>query len=344
MEDMNSDQVFEIPDTPERAAARSINGAQFRKESISSVPGRLRKSGFVDEKSFNPPRTSRGRILSENGLNRRLHLHPQKSPINVDEYDSPSNSALDSHPHQNAPLFRRPAIVNNSRPENRHSKGARYMEKSKAGRATNSSKKPFCMEGDDLFDLTEMSEPDRLLDIVFPHSASKDLQAKETREGQLSSNGGSSVQLAPLPSRISGSTSKGKEKIDVNTCNSSGSASNNVKEIDRAGGHQHKIEKQLPTCHLSVTSPRVGGKKRLVRNGCISPHNIATRAQKLAESSQDGSPGDERNHVRNKLSDGPTNTDLREIVAEDNDCYRAKGKKAIVHPSASKEHDANMTR
>lgn len=344
MEDMNSDQVFEIPDTPERAAARSINGAQFRKESISSVPGRLRKSGFVDEKSFNPPRTSRGRILSENALNRRLHLHPQKSPINVDEYDSPSNSALDSHPHQNAPLFRRPAIVNNSRPENRHSKGAQYMEKSKASRATNSSKKPFCMEGDDLFDLTEMSEPDRLLDIVFPHSASKDLQAKETREGQLSSNGGSSVQLAPLPSRISGSTSKGKEKIDVNTCNGSGSASNNVKEIDRAGGHQHKIEKQLPTCHLSVTSPRVGGKKRLVRNGCISPHNIATRAQKLAESSQDGSPGDERNHVRNKLSDGPTNTDLREIVAEDNDCYRAKGKKAIVHPSASKEHDANMTR
>jgi hypothetical protein len=344
MEDMNSDQVFEIPDTPERAAARSINGAQFRKESISSVPGCLRKSGFVDEKSFNLPRTSRGRIFSENGLNRRLHLHPQKSPINVDEYDSPSNSALDSHPHQNAPLFRRPAIVNNSRPENRHSKGAQYMEKSKAGRATSSSKKPFCMEGDDLFDLTEMSEPDRLLDFVFPHSASKDLQAKETREGQLSSNGGSSVQLAPLPSRISGSTSKGKEKIDVNTCNGSGSASNNVKEIDHASGHQHKIEKQLPACHLSVTSPRVGGKKRLVRNGCISPHNIATRAQKLAESSQDGSPGDERNHARNKLSDGPPNIDLREIVAEDNDCYRAKGKKAIVHPSASKEHDANMTR
>ncbi|XP_011020684.1 PREDICTED: uncharacterized protein LOC105122971 isoform X1 [Populus euphratica] len=344
MEDMNSDQVFEIPDTPERAAARSINGAQFRKESISSIPGRLRKSGFVDEKSFNPPRTSRGRILSENGLNRRLHLHPQKSPINVDEYDSPSNSALDSHPHQNVPLFRRPAIVNNSRPENRHSKGVQYVEKSKAGRAANSSKKPFCMEGDDIFDLTEMSEPDRLLDIVFPHSASKDLQAKETREGQLSSNGGSSVQLAPLPSGISGSTSKGKEKIDVNTCNGSGSASNNVKEIDRASGHQHKIEKQLPACHLSVTSPRVGGKKRLVRNGCISPHNIATRAQKLAESSQDGSPGDKRNHARNKLSDGPPNTDLREIVAEGNDCYRAKGKKAIVHPSASKEHDAYMTR
>ncbi|KAJ6705028.1 hypothetical protein OIU79_009857 [Salix purpurea] len=92
MEDMNSDQVFEIPDTPERAAARSVNGAQFRKESISTVPGRLRKSGFVDEKSSNPPRTSRSRLLSENGLSRRLHLHPQRSPINVDEYDSPSNS------------------------------------------------------------------------------------------------------------------------------------------------------------------------------------------------------------------------------------------------------------
>ncbi|KAJ6346940.1 hypothetical protein OIU76_003601 [Salix suchowensis] len=346
MEDMNSDQVFEIPDTPERAAARSVNGAQFRKESISTVPGHLRKSGFVDEKSSNPLRTSRSRLLSENGLSRRLHLHPQRSPINVDEYDSPSNSDLEnSHPHQNAPLFRRPAIVNNSRPENRHSKEAQYVEKSRAGRATISSKKTFCMEGDDLFDLIETSEPDRLLDIVFPRSASKDLQAKETREGQSSSNGGSSAQPAPLPSRISDSTSKGKEKIDVNTCNGSGPASNIVKEVDRASGHRHKIEKHLPACHLPITSLRIGGKKRLVRNGCISPHNIATRGQKLAESPKDGSPGDdEKNHARNNLSDGPPNTDLREIVAEDNDCHRVKGKKAMAHPSASKEHDANMTR
>ncbi|KAJ6961738.1 hypothetical protein NC652_000625 [Populus alba x Populus x berolinensis] len=61
-----------------------------------------------------------------------------------------------------------------------------------------------------------MSERDRILDTVFPRGASKDLQAKETREGRLSSNGGSSLQLGPLSSRISGSTSKGKEKIETN--------------------------------------------------------------------------------------------------------------------------------
>ncbi|KAJ6945558.1 hypothetical protein NC651_000576 [Populus alba x Populus x berolinensis] len=174
MEDMNSDQVFEIPDTPERAAARSQNGAQFGKESNSLVPGRQRKS---------------------------------------DEYCPQSNFPLEnSHLHHNAPLFRRPATVNNSKPEKRHSEGAQHVEKWKAGHATNSSKKSLCIKDDDLLDLTKMSERDRILDTVFPRGASKDLQAKETREGRLSSNGGSSLQLGPLSSRISDSTSKGKER------------------------------------------------------------------------------------------------------------------------------------
>ncbi|CAK7336222.1 unnamed protein product [Dovyalis caffra] len=343
MEEMNSDQVFEIPDTPERSAARRINGAQFGKESNSSMLGRQRKSGFMDEKSLNPLQASRSRVLGENGLNRKLHLHLQRSPINVDEYSPQSISPLENgHPHQSAPLFRRPAIDNNSKPENRQSKGAQHAEKRKAGHATNSSKKPSCVENDDFLDLTETSEPDRILDIVFPCGASKDLQVKETREDRISSNGGSSLQLAPRSSRISGGTSKGKEKIDLNTCNGSGSDSNIVKGIDPSSGYRHKIEKQLPVCHLSVSSPRVAGQKRLVRNGCISPHNIATRAQKIAESPQDGSTGDEKHHARNKLSDGPSNTDLRGIVAEEHGCYRAKGKWA-VHPSTSKEHDANIS-
>ncbi|KAJ6393110.1 hypothetical protein OIU77_022566 [Salix suchowensis] len=289
MEEMNSDQVFEIPDTPERAASRSQNGAQFGKESNSLVPSHQRKSGLMNGKSLNPLLASRGRVPSENGLSRRPHLCPQRSPINLDEYCPQSNSPLEnSHLHHNAPLFRRPAIVNNSKPEKRHSKGAQLVEKWKAGRATNSSKKSLRIKDDDLLDLTEMTEPDRILDIVFPRGASKDLQAKEMREGRLSSIGGSSLQLTPLSSRISSSTSKGKEKIGVNTCNGSGSTSNIKKGIDTAVGHRHKIEKQLPECHLSVTSPRVAGQKRLVRNGCISPLNIVTRAPKLAESPQDG--------------------------------------------------------
>ncbi|KAJ6341264.1 hypothetical protein OIU78_009439 [Salix suchowensis] len=342
MEEMNSDQVFEIPDTPERAALRSQNGAQFGKESNSLVPSHQRKSGLMNGKSLNPLLASRGRVPSENGLSRRPHLCPQRSPINLDEYCPQSNSPLEnSHLHHNAPLFRRPAIVNNSKPEKRHSKGAQLVEKWKAGRATNSSKKSLRIKDDDLLDLTEMTEPDRILDIVFPRGASKDLQAKEMREGRLSSIGGSSLQLTPLSSRISSSTSKGKEKIGVNTCNGSGSTSNIKKGIDTAVGHRHKIEKQLPECHLSVTSPRVAGQKRLVRNGCISPLNIVTRAPKLAESPQDGCKGDGKHCARNRLSYGPSNTDLREIVAEDNGCYRAKGKWS-THPSTSKEHVANM--
>ncbi|KAJ7009985.1 hypothetical protein NC653_000639 [Populus alba x Populus x berolinensis] len=156
------------------------------------------------------------KLLGENRLNRRPHLH--RSPINLDEYCPQSNFPLEnSHLHHTAPLFRRPATVNNSKPEKRLSEGAQHVEKWKAGHATNSSKKSLCIKDDDLLDLTKMSEPHRILDTVFPRGASKDLQAKETREGRLSSNGGFSLQLAPLSSTISGSTSKGKEKIEVNT-------------------------------------------------------------------------------------------------------------------------------
>ncbi|KAF9688931.1 hypothetical protein SADUNF_Sadunf01G0039300 [Salix dunnii] len=314
MEDMNSDQVFEIPDTPERAASRSQNGAQFGKESNSLVPGRQRKSGLMNGKSLNPLLASRNEYIPE------------------------SNSPLEnSHLHHNAPLFRRPALGNNFKPGKR----AQLVEKWKAGCATNSSKKSLRIKDDDLVDLNEMSDPDRILDIVFPRGASKDLQTKEMREGRLSSIGGSSLQLTPLSSRISSSTSKGKEKIEVNTCNVAGSTSNIEKGIDPAVGHRHKFEKQLPACHLPVTSPRVAGQKRLVRNGCISPLNIITRAPKSAESPQDGSKGDGKHRVRNRLSCGPSNTDLREIVAEDNGRYRAKGKWS-THPSTSKEHIVNM--
>ncbi|KAJ6961737.1 hypothetical protein NC652_000624 [Populus alba x Populus x berolinensis] len=82
------------------------------------------------------------KLLGENRLSRRPHLH--RSPINLDEYCPQSNFPLEnSHLHHNAPLFRRPATVNNSKPEKRLSEGAQHVEKWKAGHATNSSKNHY---------------------------------------------------------------------------------------------------------------------------------------------------------------------------------------------------------
>lgn len=329
MEEMDIDLVVDIPDTPDKLAARHNTSVQVRDESTSSVAGHLRKSDFMDEECLNQLRASRGRMVSENGHNRRLHLHPRRNPINVDEFE-PRNKSIalspseNSHPSQNAPIFRRAARINNSKPENRHSIGAQHVDKQKAESPKIRFKTPVRVEDNAL------------------HGAMKDLQDEKIRESQTSSNGGSSFQVAPVSLRISSTACKGKEKIDVNTCNGSCPAINHGKGMEPSGGSQHKTEKQMPASHISVASPRVTRQKRLVRNGCISPHNIASRAQKLAESIRVGSTSDEKNNAKNMVSDGSSPVDIREIVTEDNNCHRAKGKGAIIHPFTSKEHDGNI--
>ncbi|MCD7460412.1 hypothetical protein HAX54_043507 [Datura stramonium] len=91
-----------------------------------------------------------------------------------------------------------------------------------------------------------------------------------------------------------------------------------------------------------VNSPRVIGQKRLVRNGCISPHNIA-KAKKPA--------GMEDHSV---FIHGPTDTSLtassagtssdgtKEMISKDA-ISTVKGKGVVIHSSPSKERDTTHT-
>ncbi|XP_021655181.2 uncharacterized protein LOC110646141 isoform X2 [Hevea brasiliensis] len=322
MEEMNIDQVVDVPDTPDRLAARHINGAQSGKESNSSVAGPSR-TDFRDKECLNQP----GARSSENG-----HLNPQRIAGKMTGFEPHSKSVAlspseNSCPSKNAPLFGRGTMAYNSKPETRLSIGMQHTDKRKPESTKIPSRSRVHIEEEALFDM------------AFLCRASKTLQSEKTRDVQVSSNGGSNLHFAPTTSN---NAFKGKEKIGVNAGNGFGLTINDGKGIDLTGGSQPKIEKQISSPHVSVISPKVTGRKRLVRNGCISPHNIATSAKKLADSHRVGSTNVGKDHCSSMVSDGPSEVDINDIVGEENNCYRAKGKGLVFHQSTSMEPNVKI--
>lgn len=341
---MDSNQVLDIPDTPDRLTVRHVNHVSSGKETTSSKSPHPRKSNVTDEVSSHQQRASRSRAVCENGYNRRLHFHPSPNPITIDEIFEPqkkciTGSSENSHPSHRAPLFRRAGSVV-LKPETRHS-GGPHFDRRKNGHPKNPLKASAGIENDAFVDLTEQVDHEKILEMAFPRGASKDLCNKGVKEDQGPSTGGSSLNISPVPSRISSIALKGKEKVDV-TSDGSGSSINQVKGMVPSGDSQCRTETHLAVPHVSFGSPRVAGRKRLVRNGCISPCNIVDRDRNEAEKLQVGSADVERNHIMKMVQDGPSQVDISEVVAEDNNRCRAKGKGTIMHSYKSKVHDANI--
>lgn len=93
-------------------------------------------------------------------------------------------------------------------------------------------------------------------------------------------------------------------------------------------GGQHKAESNASS--LEITPPRVNRNKRLVRNGCISPHNIA-KSKQVAEKH-------DVERVENMALDGsPSTVDIKDMIAEAKDSRRFKGKGLSHHPSFLEE-------
>ncbi|XP_076892775.1 uncharacterized protein LOC143544587 [Bidens hawaiensis] len=83
---------------------------------------------------------------------------------------------------------------------------------------------------------------------------------------------------------------------------------------------------------LAITPPKVNRHKRLVRNGCISPHNIAKT--KVAEKHDVSS-------VSHLACDGPSSkVEIKDIVSEATDSHRNKGKGVSYCSSGIDNHDS----
>ncbi|KAL5851577.1 hypothetical protein ACOSQ3_006695 [Xanthoceras sorbifolium] len=339
MEDMDIDHVVDIPDTPDRPVARHINaGDCVGKQSKLLVTGHSENSDFKDKEYLHQARCRR-QLVGENGHNGRRHMRPRKNPSSIDKIEHFSDaialSPVDTpYTSQNASLFRRTATDKNSKHETRYSIGAQNMDKEKQNFSQFPSKSSTLRKDNAVIDKIEHNGHERLPEMAFPDEKLKDFPAI-IGKGQIAANGCSSLHWPSNSSKPSIKSSKGKEKIEDNKNKAVDSIIDSGKGIDLSSGSQQNHEKLTSASYHSV-SPRVTGQKRLVRNGCISPYNIESRAKQLAERAQNCSNDVEQNPSRDMVSLRPCMIDVSDIVAEDNKHDRGKG--VTIRSCTSKEH------
>lgn len=341
MDEMDIDQVVDVPDTPDRLASRHVSGKEcVGIESNSSSTGYLRNPDFVGEKCMNGLRGG-GRLGNDNIQNRRLVIRSRKN-LSEDQPKACNNPIIISPPQnsyasQNTHLFRKPAIDNSFSHRTRHSIGTENKDKGKGICTKFPPKSSGCQEDSAFLYLTEQHGHTQKPKTGFPCDALEDLQAEEERKEHISIVGGFSSYCIPDSLKASNNAYKGKEKLEDNTFKGPGLALARGKGADMSTDSQHKNEKQMSTPVHSLTTPRVSGHKRLVRNGCISPHNIATREKQLAEQQSTSSNVD----LVSKTPPYLINNNDR--VSGDNNGDRVKGKGAIIHPAANKPNIIHIT-
>ncbi|KAL7124206.1 hypothetical protein ABFS83_14G032800 [Erythranthe nasuta] len=298
MDEMDIDDIVEVPDTPDRLATQRINGrGGVREENHrssfpynNSLPQKFHEQGFKEEP------------MVIDGGRRNLPLHPPKlassssnsrNPINATGFTSNTSSSSS----RNALLFRKGATEKNPSFQNRVSKSS-------------------CQD-DSFIDLTER-------DLHRPGSGN--MRAEFGKRSGLA-NGASS-----LHGLTNFSTTSCNEKRD----GVSGGGSSTVfgERLDFVGNNQKKPVNNGFLSRDPISSPKVNKQKRLVRNGCISPNNIA-KAEQLSGKDINGSVGVACCNNGSVVSSAPPiSVDIRELVAEDR-----KGKGALNHSWSSKGSD-----
>ncbi|XP_050371992.1 uncharacterized protein LOC126789949 isoform X2 [Argentina anserina] len=338
MDDMDIDDMV-IPDTPppERLAARhGVCRDSVGRVCNSPLANKLINSDFADEKSGNGSGVKE-RFIYENDHSKRVVIRPPRSSsLAIDNGSSGANS----YASQNAHLYRTPAVGRNSSCETKHSSGTENFDRGKSLSIKTLSKSAF-PENTEVLDLPEHNSHSQLHRKVFPYGKLEDV-AQGTRNQQIMSVG-SSADCSTNYSERSRNASKAKEKIDGSTFDGVGLASPMGKRVDLPTELQHKAEHQKPMTLHSFTLPRVSGQKRLVRNGCISPHNIATRSKQLGIENTTSSKHNEHSNDVDAVSSGsPYVIDASDVATEDKKRERAKGKGVMVQPSIPKENNSRV--
>ncbi|XP_073312664.1 uncharacterized protein [Primulina huaijiensis] len=175
-------------------------------------------------------------------------------------------------------------------------------------------------------DLTEMSlhTPEHV--NALPGGMSGSGQFECSRKS-ASTNGASSKDM--LKSTVRSSASEGTDNMtEVISSNGYGQRSEFVDNARNKPGDDGSLR------HDPTVSPRVNKQKRLVRNGCISPNNIA-KAKQSAGKRNNGFAHDDNDAI---TSGGlPVPFDIKELVSEGRNSHNRKGKGAIIYPCTSKD-------
>ncbi|KAF8014296.1 hypothetical protein BT93_H0208 [Corymbia citriodora subsp. variegata] len=317
MEDMNPDvhQAAEVPDTPERLGARcGKSGSDAKVNPLAPVSSRC--SGSLDRKS--PNWLGGGRAANGTGRNLRLQMGPPKRVLNAIEFgrrgDSVGNLSDNSSASQHH-LFRRAAGNGHVKPDSRHSSGVENMERGKAASTGVPRTLASAEKGADLNVIRRNGE-NGVPKMAEAFGDSEGFLADGFRRVEIKTDHERSYPCSDSFQTLN-RFSKGKEKLDEIACKYSGSTMFGQKSIDVPRDLHEKSSKHVPQSPKSVSSPRHIGQKRLVRNGCISPLNIATRVKELAEK--------------------------RSGNAEDSTPDRNKGKGILMHPCTTEKQEAKLS-
>ncbi|KAA3454738.1 E3 ubiquitin-protein ligase SDIR1-like protein [Gossypium australe] len=324
MEDIDIDSLVDIPDTPDRLSSRRKHGGH-RVGNLYAAD----HVGGSNSASLDRLR-GRDRVVAENGQNRKRYRHTQKLSGGVDETEHRKNTIVLSpleKARENAPLSRKTTME-----RSRNSIREQYMDKGKAPFSKLPSKSSGFGKDHAMVNLTgrNMHKPE----MEFPQGGSENCSAGGKNEGNVPRNGGSYIYNSSSNSATSRNNCKGKEKINDIGFEGVGSVADHAKGVDLSCGSTLRLDKQLPA-YQNVVPPRATAKRRLVRNGCISPQNIAIRAKQFNEQSQNSFNSEQ--NFGNVVSNNPC-IDISEIIAGDNNYGKGKG---VAHPRVSMDQDIN---
>ncbi|KAL3329235.1 hypothetical protein AABB24_036371 [Solanum stoloniferum] len=313
MDHLSCDNQLDIPDTPNRLAAKDMDGRRYANvESDLSASGNSVNGNGAAEN---------GNQLNDNGFGRkRLFMRPPRRISMKSECDANSSAfgMGDSLPSRNGVPFQVSSIPNSKEKHNLH------LAKNGITESKSQQDRP-------VIDLIKQSGSSTR---VFVKSPAVGVQNIGRDEKYRSMNERSNFHR--ITSTPSSSTSKGKEIADL------------VKlGLNKSRGEKDSaIEAQLGARKDGYTSlansPRVTGQKRLVRNGCISPMNIA-KAKKPAEMEDNSILIHGLTDTSLTASSAGTSSDsAKEIISKDG-ISAVKGKGVVIHSSPSKEHDTIHT-
>lgn len=349
MDHIDVDQIVEVPDTPDRLAKHGINGRN------ADTPNRLGKHGINGRNSVKTenqrpsmPRHGQKMFLEEGSRDqpmiidsgsRGMSLHPPKRPSNSKNSQCPNTSApfsLGSSPSsRNSNLYRK-GVTDKKSSYLTHDSMHKHLE---PVRPSYPSKSSSSSQDDGILDLTEWSLHGPSHRNASPSTVPGNSRADFQKRSELP-NGTSSHDLSNLADT---SCNGNGEKMKL----SRGGLSIDLSERMGFGViNTKKTENGVISSNPSAP-PRVNKQKRLVRNGCISPNNIAKAKQLVgndvnscvAVEHSTGSVAIEHNTGSRASNPPPVSIDIRDLVAEDDDSHSRKGKGMISHPCSSRRPD-----
>ncbi|KAK4341588.1 hypothetical protein RND71_040089 [Anisodus tanguticus] len=315
MDHVNSDNR-NVPDTPNILAAKNLNGRRY-----ANVESDLCTSGH----------SGYGNVAGENGnqLNgvgrQMLFMRPPRRITSSMKCECHANSSAfgtgDSMPSRNGVPFKVSSIPNSKEKRNVH------FDKSE-----NTESK--CQQDRPVIDLTKQNGSTHVF-VKAPTVGVHDIGQNEKCRSQSAAMNEHS-HLHRMISTPSSNASKGKETADLVKLGLNKSHGEKDSAIDAQLGALKDGSASL------VNSPRVIGQKKLGRNGCISPHNIA-KAKKPAGV-------EDHNVLIHGLTDASltassagTSSDTAKEMISRGGISAAKGKGVAIHSSPSKECDVTHT-